>query len=125
MRYLVAWVIYLVCIANGGKCNFVADAHVTEYAPEMGGENCEEPCDQTAYMTPVIYGETAACGPNIPFGTQIYIQDVGWRICQDHGGAIEDDEVDVAVREEDLLKYGISGYHDVVWIFPQNEEAKD
>ena len=125
MQQLIAWAIYLFCLANGGACTFVADAHVTEYAPEMGGHNCEEPCDKTAYLTPVIYGETAACGPNIPFGTRVYIEDVGWRTCQDHGGAIDDDEVDVAVEEEDYLLYGISGYHDVVWLFPMDQDEED
>lgn len=112
---LAALIVYMMCILNGGTCLFVEQAHVTEYAPEMGGNNCEDPCDMTAYMTPVIYGETAACGPNIPFGTQVYIEDVGWRTCQDRGGAIDDNEVDVAVSPEDYLRFGISGYHNVVW----------
>ncbi len=120
MQQLIALAIYLFCIANGGNCVLVEDAHITEYAPELGGHNCEEPCDKTAYMTPIIYGETAACGPNIPYGTRVYIEKVGWRTCQDHGGAIDDEEVDVAVRPDELLRRGISGYKDVVWLFPDD-----
>jgi 3D (Asp-Asp-Asp) domain-containing protein len=113
-----ALIIYLFCVVNGGNCLYVKDAHVTEYAPELGGHNCQEPCDKTAYGTPVLYGETAACGPNIPYGTRVYIEEVGWRACQDRGGAIEDDEVDVAVRSSDYLVSSITGYRGVVWVLP-------
>lgn len=116
---MIAWVIFLFCLANGGNCAYVEEARITEYSPEMGGCNCEEPCDRTASMTPIVYGETAACGPGIPYGTRVYIEDVGWRICQDRGGAIDDDEVDVAVRPEEYLKLGIDGYRPVVWVFPE------
>ena len=119
MQY-VAWVIYMFCVANGGHCLYLENARVTEYAPEMGGNNCAEPCDRTAYMTPIIYGETAACGPNVPYGTQVYIEYVGWRTCQDRGGAIEDDEVDVAVQPFDYLKMGITGYRPTVWVLPDS-----
>ena len=111
-------ILYLLCVVSGGECLYVEDARVTEYVPELGGLNCEEPCDKTAYMTPVLYGETAACGPDIPYATRVYIQDVGWRVCQDHGGAIDNDEVDVAVRPDEYLVKGYSGYRNVVWILP-------
>lgn len=120
MSQLIALVIYLLCAANGVDCLFVKDAHITEYVPELGGNNCSEPCDMTAFMTPVIYGETAACGPTIPYGTRVYIEGVGWRTCQDRGGAIDDDEVDVAVRPAEYLRLGIGGYRDVVWLLPNN-----
>jgi hypothetical protein len=119
---VTALIIYVLCLLNGGQCLLVEDAHVTEYVPEFGGENCEDPCDRTAYMTPVIYGETVACGPDIPYGTQVYIQGVGWRVCQDRGGAIDNDEVDVAVEPDDYLIWGISGYRDVVWVLPAEED---
>ena len=109
---------YLLCVVSGGECLYVEDAHVTEYVPELGGLNCEEPCDKTAYMTPVIYGETVACGPDIPYATRVYIQGVGWRVCQDRGGAIENNEIDVAVRPEEYLIMGYSGYRKVVWVLP-------
>ena len=115
---LIALAFYLFCIASGGQCMYVENAHVTEYAPELGGHNCQEPCDLTAFMTPLIYGETAACGPSIPYGTRVYIEGVGWRTCQDRGGAIDDDEVDIAVLPEDYLQFGFSGHRDVVWILP-------
>ncbi len=112
----VAWVIYLFCVVNGGRCLYVEDARVTEYSPEMGGLNCDGTCEHTAFMTPVTYGLTAACGPGIPFGTRVYIERVGWRTCQDRGGLIEDDEVDVAVRAREYQKLGIDGRRPVVWL---------
>lgn len=115
---VTALVIYLLCVANGVACVYVEDARITEYAPELGGHNCLEPCDRTAFMTPIIYGETAACGPNIPYGTRVYIDRVGWRTCQDRGGAIEDDEVDVAVRPHEYLMRGINGFRSAVWVLP-------
>jgi 3D (Asp-Asp-Asp) domain-containing protein len=119
---LAALMIYLFCLVNGGNCLYVEDARVTEYVPELGGTNCEEPCDLTAYMTPVIYGETAACGPNIPYGTQVFIEDVGWRTCQDRGGAIDDDEIDVAVPPDEYLVSGISAHRTVVWVLPADAD---
>ena len=117
-----ALAIFLLCwMTQSADCAFVPAAHVTEYVPEWGGLNCEEPCDRTAYMEPIIYGTTAACGLNIPYGTRVYIENVGWRTCMDHGGAIDDDEVDVAVLPADYLQFGISGYHDVVWVMPPED----
>jgi hypothetical protein len=121
MSQLIALAIYLLCVANGANCLYVQDAHVTEYVPELGGHNCEEPCNMTAFMTPILYGETAACGPDIPYGTRVFIDSVGWRTCQDRGGAIDNDEVDVAVRAVDYLRLGINGYRDVVWLLPDAE----
>jgi hypothetical protein len=121
MSQLIALAIYLLCVANGANCLYVEGARVTEYVPELGGVNCEEPCHLTAFMTPILYGETAACGPSIPYGTRVYIEGVGWRTCQDRGGSIDDDEVDVAVRPSEYLVLGINGYRDVVWLLPDEE----
>lgn len=109
-----ARILFLICLISGGSCLFVPAAHITEYAPELGGINCLAPCDLTAYLEPIRYGETAACGPSIPYGTQVYIESVGWRTCLDRGGAIDDQEVDIATHPDDL--YTQSGYYDTVWI---------
>jgi 3D (Asp-Asp-Asp) domain-containing protein len=118
-------ILYLLCVISGDECFYVENARVTEYVPELGGQNCEEPCDKTAYMTPVIYGETVACGPDIPYSTRVYIQDVGWRICQDHGGAIDNDEIDVAVPPHEYLVMGYSGYRNVVWVLPDGVQLSE
>lgn len=93
----------------------VAPAKVTEYAPGLGGINCQEPCNITASGAPVEPGVTAACGPDYPFGTQVYIPGYGWRTCQDRGGMIENGEVDIAVEVEDLTWW--SGVVWVIWKF--------
>ena len=117
-----ALAIFLLCwMTQSVDCVFVPAAHVTEYVPEFGGINCMEPCDRTAYLEPIFYGTTAACGLGIEYGTRVYIESVGWRTCMDHGGAIDDDEVDVAVLPADYLQFGISGYHDVVWVMPPED----
>ena len=123
--YPVALVIYLLCLAaHPGQCVYEPAARVTEYVPAFGGINCEEPCNITASMLPVTYGLTAACGPNVPFGTLLYIESAGWRTCHDRGGAIDDDEVDVAVEPAQYFHLGINGRHPVVWIYPFSQEAQ-
>ena len=114
---MTAAIILLFCLAFGGSCLFVPDANVTVYAPELGGHNCLEPCDQTAYLEPLQYGIGAACGPSIPYGTRVYIDGIGWRTCNDRGGAIDDDEVDVLIRAAEYPSW-MSGLRGVVWVMP-------
>ena len=111
-----ALLIYLFCIAFGGSCAFAESANVTVYAPELGGINCMEPCDRTAYLEELQYGIGAACGLSIKYGTEVYIEGVGWRVCNDHGGSIDNDEVDVLVEG---YPSWINGQRDVVWVFPE------
>ncbi len=120
----LALIIYILCLAaHPSACAYQPAARVTEYVPALGGINCQEPCDVTASMVPVTYGVTAACGPNIPFGTLVYLDPAGWRTCHDRGGAIDDDEIDVAVEAHRYDQHGINGYHPVVWIYPPTQEA--
>lgn len=116
---MTATLLLLFCVASGGHCRHEPAARVTEYVPEWGGINCAEPCNLTASMTPVTPGVTAACGPSIPFGTRVYIEGVSWRTCQDRGGAIDNDEVDVAVKPIDYMMHGINGTHAVTWVLPR------
>ena len=101
------------------NCIYVENANVTVYAPELGEEsgNCQAPCDLTSYMEPLQYDVGVACGPDIPYGTAVIIEGVGVRICNDHGGAIDNDEVDVLIRAEDYPSW-ISGNRRVIWIEP-------
>lgn len=112
-----ALLIFLFCFASGRSCQFVESAHVTTYAPELSGINCQEPCNLTGYLQPLEYGIGAACGLSIPYSTRVYIEGVGWRVCNDHGGAINDDEVDILIRAEEYPSW-MAGDRDVVWIFP-------
>jgi 3D (Asp-Asp-Asp) domain-containing protein len=55
----------------------------------------------------VVPGETAAAGPNIPFGTRIYVEGLGWRTVNDRGSAIGPNEIDLAVKTRDeAIKFG-------------------
>ena len=51
----------------------------------------------TASGATVEPGVTVAAGSNIPFGTRIYIPGYGYREVQDRGGAIGNNNIDVAV----------------------------
>ena len=112
-----ALLIFLFCFISGGSCQFVESARVTTYAPELSGINCQEPCNLTGYLLPLEYGVGAACGLSIPYNTRVYIEGVGWRVCNDHGGAIDDDEVDILIQAEEYPSW-MAGMRDTVWVFP-------
>jgi 3D (Asp-Asp-Asp) domain-containing protein len=61
----------------------------------------------TASGAKVVPGVTAAAGPDVPFGTKLYIQGIGWRIVQDRGGRITNRNIDLAMRtRQDALRFG-------------------
>lgn len=43
-------------------------------------------------------GHTIACPPEFPFGAKIYIEGVGERLCEDRGGAIKGNHIDIYVE---------------------------
>lgn len=50
---------------------------------------------------------TLACPRELPFGTEIEIEDIGVRVCQDVGGAIKGKRLDVFIRDKDeMLAFG-------------------
>jgi len=51
----------------------------------------------TASGTTVSEGRTVACPKSIPFGTKIYIEGFGYRICEDRGSAIVEGHLDIYV----------------------------
>jgi 3D (Asp-Asp-Asp) domain-containing protein len=51
----------------------------------------------TASGTKAKVGRTIAAGPSVPFGTKVFIPGFGWRVVEDRGGAIGDDDIDVLV----------------------------
>ena len=52
-------------------------------------------------------GETAAAGPNIPFGTRIYVEGLGWRTVNDRGSSIGPNDIDLAAStRKECLEFG-------------------
>lgn len=61
----------------------------------------------TASGAKVVPGVTAAAGPDVPFGTKLYIQGIGWRIVQDRGGAIDNGDIDLAMSSRaEAFRFG-------------------
>lgn len=48
---------------------------------------------------PTKDNHTLACPPNIPIGTKIEIEGVGVRVCEDRGGAIKGNILDIFIRD--------------------------
>lgn len=55
---------------------------------------------RTASGTMVATGRTIACPPQYKFGTKINIEGIGVRVCEDRGGAIQGNHLDVYVATQ-------------------------
>lgn len=76
---------------NESYINYEGYFDVTFYTAgyESTGKNAgDSGYGVTASGTTVKQGRTAACPKNIPFGTKLYIEGFGYRICEDRGSAI-------------------------------------
>ena len=52
-------------------------------------------------------GITIATGPNIPFGTWIWIEGYGWRRVDDRGSKIKEDKIDIAFHtRKEAFEFG-------------------
>jgi len=61
----------------------------------------------TASGTTVQENKTAACPKSMEFGTKLYIEGLGYRVCEDRGGAIKDFRLDIYVESlEEALQLG-------------------
>lgn len=85
--------------------------NITMYAPlsagAVGGHDYSGDPAQSYSGEEVVPGETAAAGPNIPIGTEIYVEGLGWRRVNDRGGAIGPNDIDLAVAtKEEALRFG-------------------
>lgn len=85
--------------------------NITMYAPldpgAVRGQDFAGDPSVTYSGEKVVPGKTAAAGPNIPFGTEIYVEDVGWFTVQDRGRLIGPNDVDLAVAsKEEAIEFG-------------------
>ncbi len=85
--------------------------NITMYAPlspgAVEGEDFSGDPSLTASGDEVVPGETAAAGPNIPFGTRIYVEGLGWRTVNDRGRLVGPNNIDLAAPTlEESIKFG-------------------
>lgn len=79
---------------------YVVTAYTAE--PESTGKSRDHPAyGITASGERVREGRTAACPPELPFGTRVHIEGVGERACVDRGGAIEGNRLDIFISDYD------------------------
>lgn len=85
--------------------------NITMYAPLSAGavegrDYAGDP-SRSASGDKIVPGKTAAAGPNVPFGTRIYVEGLGWRTVNDRGSLIGPNDIDLAVPTiEESLKFG-------------------
>ena len=74
------------------------------------------------FAAPATAGLTVAADESLPFGTVLYIENIGVRVVQDRGVAIQGNKLDVAVSgsHEDALNWEGYGEHRV-WIIREAE----
>ncbi len=83
----------------------VRKMNITKYAPldpaAVEGWDYRGNPEITASGEEVIPGKIAAAGPNIPFGTRIYVEGEGWYTVKDRGGKIGAADIDLAADCKD------------------------
>src|SRR5690606_26809026 len=61
----------------------------------------------TASGKRVQENHTIACPPEWPFGTTVFVEGLGIRVCEDRGGAIKENRIDIYMpNKEDALAWG-------------------
>lgn len=95
----------------------------TAYCTEKYEHICGTGTGITASGAPVEAGVTVAADQSIfPYGTVLYIEDVGIRIVQDKGAGVQGNHLDVAVdTHENALTWSGYGEHRV-WILREIEK---
>jgi len=89
----------------------VVSWEATAYAP-LDPKAVEGVCysgdpNRTASGTLIQPGVSIATGPSIPFGSWVWIKDLGWRRVDDRGGKIKDGKVDICmVTQDEARKFG-------------------
>ena len=83
--------------------------HCTAYCTEKRAHICGNGTGITASGEPVKAGVSVAISskmlPDLPYGSVIYIQDVGVRVVEDTGGGVSKNQIDVAVDTHDHAEH--------------------
>lgn len=70
-------------------------------------DECGKSDGITASGMMVKEGETIACPPAFPFGTKLSIEGMGTYICEDRGGAIKGNHIDIYMEtKQDAFHFG-------------------
>jgi 3D (Asp-Asp-Asp) domain-containing protein len=89
---------------------YVGEVSVSWYAANEPGMST-----RTASGNKAIEGQTVALGKSYPFGTEVYIEGIGYRVCHDRGGAITDGHADVFVSDPDNIP-SVGRYDAGMWV---------
>ena len=81
-----------------------------------GYDICVECCGKTdgitASGTQATLGRTCAAGPELPFGTVLYIDGIGERVVEDRGNGVTEGCLDILCKNHAEC-YAITGWYDV------------
>lgn len=113
-------------ILSGGLiAEYIGEFQCTAYCTEEYPHICGTGDGITASGAPVTAGLTVAADESLPFGTVLYIENIGVRVVQDRGAAIQGNKLDVAVSgsHEDALHWEGYGEHSV-WILRETNESR-
>lgn len=103
-----------VSAQEAGTDYYLGNYDITFYCP------CKKCCGKTdgitATGTKATEGRTIGVNPKvIPYGSQVYIEDMGWYVAEDTGGGIRNNHIDVFMSSHDrALKAG--RVHRGVWL---------
>ena len=80
------------------ELRYIGDYKLTHYCTEQREHICGTGTGFTATGTQATAGRTVAIDPTvIPYGTEMYIEGYGWRVAEDTGGAVNGNQIDIAV----------------------------
>lgn len=110
----------------GMAAEYVGEYTCTAYCTEKRPHICGTGTGITASGAPITADLTVAADQSLlPFGTVIYIEDVGVRVVQDKGSGVQGKHLDVAVpgSHDDALHWAGYGTHKV-WIL-KGDDSND
>lgn len=97
----------------GVEFMYLGSYKITYYCDERRDHICGG-SGVTASGAPTDVGTTIAVDPSvIPYGTEVYIDGIGYRTAQDRGGAVNGNHIDVLVKTHDEALSKSVTYNDV------------
>lgn len=98
------------------KLVYIGNFKLTHYCNQKFEHICGYGDGLTATGTKTTVGRTIAVDPTvIPYGTEVYIEGYGWRIAEDCGGAVKNNQIDILVDTHEQAE-SIGVKNGGVWI---------